>query len=89
MSEIQINYEVVMENEEGLIKWLELLHYYGIAIIKNAPTEKKSALKILNKISHTRQTFFDTPFEVINIPKPKQFCVYGKLFTQSHGSSLL
>jgi len=70
MSEIQINYEVVMENEEGLIKWLELLHYYGIAIIKNAPTEKKSALKILNKISHTRQTFFDTPFEVINIPKP-------------------
>jgi len=57
MSEIQINYEVVMKNEEGLIKWLELLHYYGIAIIKNAPTEKKSALKILDKISHTRKHF--------------------------------
>ena len=49
---------------------MELLHYYGITIIKNAPTEKKSALKILDKISHIRQTFFDTPFEVINIPKP-------------------
>ena len=46
MSEIQINCDVVMKNDEGLIKWLELLQYYGIAIIKNAPTEKKSALKI-------------------------------------------
>ena len=45
MSEIQINYEMVMKNEEGLIKWLELLHYYGIAIIKNAPTEKKICFK--------------------------------------------
>jgi len=70
MSEIQINCDMVMKNDEGLIKWLELLHYYGIAIIKNAPTEKKSALKILDKISHIRQTFFNTPFEVINIPKP-------------------
>ena len=24
----------------------------------------------MNRISHIRQTFFDTPFEVINIPKP-------------------
>ena len=55
---------------EGLLKWLELLHYKGIAIVKNAPIEKKSAFPVLNRISHTRQTFFDTPFEVINIPKP-------------------
>ena len=54
----------------ALIKWLELLHYTGIAIVKNAPVEKNSALKILNRISHTRETFFKTPFEVINIPKP-------------------
>ena len=53
-----------------MIKWLELLHYTGIAIVKNAPVEKNSALKVLNRISHTRETFFKTPFEVINIPKP-------------------
>ena len=33
-----------------------------------APIEKESAFPVLNRISHTRQTFFDTPFEVINIP---------------------
>ena len=67
---IEIDYDYIINSEEGLIKWLELLHHSGIAIVKNAPVEKNSAFKILNKISHTRETFFKTPFEVINIPKP-------------------
>jgi len=65
-----ISHKEIMETDKGLIKWLELLHHKGIAIIKNAPTSEKSALPVLNKISHTRETFFKTPFEVINIPKP-------------------
>ena len=67
---ISINYEEIMEDDKGLIKWLEQLHFYGISILKNAPTKKKSALKILKRISHIRETFFGSPFEVINIPKP-------------------
>tara|TARA_B100000683_G_scaffold227367_1_gene226748 strand:- start:362 stop:1489 length:1128 start_codon:yes stop_codon:yes gene_type:complete len=65
-----ISHKEIMETDKGLIKWLELLHHKGIAIIKDAPTSEKSALPVLNKISHTRETFFKTPFEVINIPKP-------------------
>ena len=67
---IKIDHDEIINSKEGLIKWLELLHYKGIAIVKNAPTEKESAFKVLNRISHTRETFFKTPFEVINIPKP-------------------
>ena len=67
---IQIDHGEIINSESGLIKWLELLHYNGIAIVKNSPVEKNSALKVLNRISHTRETFFKTPFEVINIPKP-------------------
>ena len=67
---ISIDHDEIINSDEGLIKWLELLHYKGIAIVKNAPTEKESAFKVLNRISHTRETFFKTPFEVINIPKP-------------------
>ncbi len=70
LASIQIDHDEIMNSEEGLIKWLELLHHTGIAIVKNAPVEKNSALKVLNRISHTRETFFKTPFEVINIPKP-------------------
>ena len=67
---ITLKHDEIFNKKEKLIQWLELLHVYGITIIKNAPTEDKSAFKILNKISHHRETFFGTPFEVINIPKP-------------------
>ena len=70
LGSIEIDYEEILNSKEGLIKWLELLHHTGIAIVKNAPIEKDSGFKVLNRISHTRETFFKTPFEVINIPKP-------------------
>ena len=69
-NKIQINHDKVLKNDNHLKKWLTLLHEYGFAIIKNAPIKKKSAFKILNRISHHRETFFGTPFEVINVPKP-------------------
>ena len=67
---ICIDHDEILDSDEGLIKWLELLHHKGIAIVKKAPVEKKSAFPLLNRISHVRETFFKTPFEVINIPKP-------------------
>ena len=70
LSSIIIDHDEIISSDEGLIKWLELLHKQGIAIVKNSPTEKESAFPVLNRISHTRETFFKTPFEVINIPKP-------------------
>ena len=70
LNSINIEHDEIINSDEGLIKWLELLHHKGIAIVKNSPIGKKSALPILNRISHTRETFFKTPFEVINIPKP-------------------
>ena len=70
LSTVQIEHDEIMDSDKGLIKWLELLHYYGIAIVKKTPIEKKSALPVLNRIGCIRETFFKTPFEVINIPKP-------------------
>jgi gamma-butyrobetaine dioxygenase len=69
-SKIKIDHDKVLNKDNHLQKWLKLLHEYGFAIIKNAPIKKKSAFKILNRISHHRETFFGTPFEVINVPKP-------------------
>jgi len=67
---ISIEHDEIISSDQGLIKWLEILHHKGIAIVKNTPIEKESAFPVLNRISHTRETFFKTPFEVINIPKP-------------------
>jgi len=70
LKSIEIQHDEIINSEKGLIRWLEMLHQKGIAIVKNAPTAKESALPVLNRISHTRETFFKTPFEVVNIPKP-------------------
>jgi len=70
LKSISIEHDEIISSDKGLIKWLELLHYKGIAIVKNTPTEKESAFPVLNRISHTRETFFKTPFEVVNISKP-------------------
>ena len=70
LDNFKIDHEEVMNSDEGLLKWLEKLHTFGLAILTNCPTKKNSAFKILNRISHIRETFFGTPFEVINIPKP-------------------
>jgi len=70
LGSISVEHDEIISSDQGLIKWLEILHYKGIAIVKNTPTKKESAFPALNRISHTRETFFKTPFEVINIPKP-------------------
>ena len=67
---IYVEHDDIISSNQGLIKWLEILHHKGIAIVKNTPVDKESAFPVLNRISHTRETFFKTPFEVINIPKP-------------------
>ena len=67
---IKIDHDKILNNDRYLKKWLHILNEYGFALIKKSPTKKKLAFKILNKISHHRETFFGTPFEVINIPKP-------------------
>ena len=70
LSAISVEHDEIISSDQGLIKWLEILHFKGIAIVKNTPVNKESAFPVLNRISHTRETFFKTPFEVVNIPKP-------------------
>jgi gamma-butyrobetaine dioxygenase len=70
LNSINVEHNEIISSDQGLIKWLEILHYKGIAIVKNTPIKKESAFPVLNRISHTRETFFKTPFEVINVPKP-------------------
>ena len=78
LNDVSIECEEIMKSDESLIKWLELLLQYGISVVKNAPTEKNSGLKVLNRISHIRETFFGTPFEVINVPKPNNTAYTSK-----------
>jgi len=83
LESVSVEHDEIISSNQGLIKWLEILHYKGIAIVKNTPIEKESAFTVLNRISHTRETFFKTPFEVINIPKPNN-SAYSAHALQNH-----
>ena len=83
IKKIQIDCDEIMSSDEGVTKYLEQLHYYGISLVQNAPTSKMSAEDVLKKISHFRETFFETPFEVINIPNPNN-SAYTALGLRNH-----
>ena len=62
---ICVEHDEIMKSDNGLIKWLELLHHTGIAIVKNAPIEEKSGFTVLNRISpvsYTHLTLPTTPY---------------------------
>ena len=84
LNKISIDHKEIINSEEGLIRWLEFLHEYGISIIKNAPTEKNSAFPVIHRISHTRETFFKTPFEVINISNKPNNSAYTAHALRNH-----
>ena len=77
-NDVSVECEDIIENDESLIKWLEILLKQGISIVKNGPTEKNSGLEVLNRISHIKETFFGSPFEVINIPEPNNTAYTAK-----------
>ncbi len=67
---IYIDHNEIISSEEGLVKWLELLHYKGIAIVYNAPVEKNSAFEVINipkpnnsaYTAHALQNHMDLPW---------------------------
>ena len=52
--DIQIDYKEIISGDDGIKKWLEQLHYKGISIVKNAPTEKESGFDVIANLSHHR-----------------------------------
>ena len=83
MDKIAIDCDEIMSGDEGILKWLSQLHHYGISVVENAPIANKSGYEVLKKISHCRETFFETPFEVINIPNPNN-SAYTALGLHNH-----
>ena len=83
LNDIKIDCSEIMDSDSGVLKYLEQLHYYGFSLVENAPVEKNSATEVLERISHFRETFFETPFEVVNIPNPNN-SAYTALGLRNH-----
>ena len=70
IKKITFNHDEIISDNKKFKNWLNSIYTYGFAIVENSPTKDKSVFKLLDLIGRHRETFFGTPFEVINIPKP-------------------
>ena len=61
----------------------EWVRHDQFSLVENAPVEKNSGAAVIERISHFRETFFETPFEVINIPNPNN-SAYTSLGLRNH-----
>lgn len=53
-----IDYTEVMASDEGVGKWLELIHKFGFALVKNTPKTPEDTQKLLERIAFIRLTHY-------------------------------
>ena len=51
LESIYIDHDEIISSDEGLIKWLELLHHKGIAIVKNVKQNRDCKIRSLYYLS--------------------------------------
>lgn len=62
----QHDYQQVMTNNNALLTWLKTQHQWGIAMIRNSPTEAGSLNHLAQRIGMIRETNFGRLFDVIS-----------------------
>ncbi|XP_042896174.1 gamma-butyrobetaine dioxygenase [Parasteatoda tepidariorum] len=60
----EVNYEEVMETEEGLKKWLENIYKYGLAIMKGVPRRTGEVINVMERVAYVKKTKWGSSFDV-------------------------
>lgn len=79
----EIDYDAVMENDRGLLTWLDLLVDHGFALVRKTPTRPGEVMRVANRIAYLRETNFGRDFDVISKPNPNNVA-YTALKLESH-----
>ncbi|MCZ4283067.1 trimethyllysine dioxygenase [Kiloniella laminariae] len=53
-----VSYDDVMAGDEGLKSWVELIDYYGFAIVDNTPATPEATEALARRITYIRETIF-------------------------------
>ena len=79
----KVEYEEVMNDEKGVMKWLERLYCYGLCVVKNVPKQSGEVLNVAQRISYLRETAYGRIFDVISIPNAENIA-YTNLHLKLH-----
>lgn len=73
----RITYDSVMNSEEGLEEWLEMLDCYGFSIITDVPLSNGRCEQVARRISFLRETFWGDSWSVKSEPNPRNLSLTG------------
>ncbi|MEH6404028.1 MAG: TauD/TfdA family dioxygenase [Sneathiella sp.] len=79
----EIEYDAIMQQDSGLLKWLDMMVDCGFALVRNTPTVHGEVCKLASKISFLRETNFGKEFEVISKANPNNVA-YTAISLLSH-----
>uniref|UniRef100_T1IZY7 Gamma-butyrobetaine dioxygenase n=1 Tax=Strigamia maritima TaxID=126957 RepID=T1IZY7_STRMM len=72
----EISYREVMEKDEGLALYLQMIARYGFAIIRDVPTEKDEIIKVVKRFAYVKETSYGITFDVLCAPDPNAHLAY-------------
>lgn len=53
-----VEFEAVMDSDEGLLEWLENIHVYGFCLVHNVPPNETATTEMANRIGRVQETIF-------------------------------
>ncbi|XP_060077623.1 gamma-butyrobetaine dioxygenase-like [Ylistrum balloti] len=65
-----ISYEEVMSGKRGLLRWLQHINKDGMCLVKGAPTDLNSLIKVVQRIGPVQETIYGKLFGVESTPNP-------------------
>lgn len=80
----EISYREVMDSNEGLKTWLEMVHKFGVAIIRGVPLNENSIVKVVNRFAYVKETSYGLTFDVVSEPNPDAHLAYTGLRLELH-----
>ncbi|KAH7953218.1 hypothetical protein HPB49_006188 [Dermacentor silvarum] len=64
----EVSYKEFMETDDGLYRWLDCMHKYGVVVLRGVPCVKGEILTAVRRVAYVKSTIWGDTFDVICEP---------------------
>lgn len=64
----EVSYKEFMNTDDGLYRWLDCMHKFGVVVLRGAPTEKGEILNAVRRVAYVKSTIWGDTFDVVCEP---------------------
>lgn len=70
-------------DEEEVSKWLQAMHHYGVALLRNGPRTQGTVETVVNRFAYVRKTHYGQTFQMVARPNAEHLA-FSSLGLQMH-----